>query len=300
MIISVGPRLGMPEGYRGVGNDRRPPLECVLNVSGNPTPDLVAALRGAAGADLLDLHLDEHHQRVVCTLIGEQAPRRVAVAAIEAVDHRDYTGVHPSLGVVDVVPFVPLGDTPMAEAIAARDRWCAWEAATLDIPAFAYGPDGLTLPEVRRRAFVDLTPSAGPTRPHPTAGATAAGARPPLVAYNLWLAQPNVELAREVARALRGPSLRTLALAVGDGVQVSTNLIDPLALGPAEVYDAVRARVAIDHAELVGLVPQAVLDRVDPARWLELDLGPDKTIEHRLTRPRPGQLDQAEATPPSD
>ncbi len=149
------------------------------------------------------------------------------------------------------------------------------------MPCFAYGPER-TLPDVRRHAFRDLAPTTGPERPHPSAGAMAVGARPVLVAYNLWLAEPDLALAREVARELRSPQVRTLGLAVGDEVQVSMNLVDPLAVGPADVWDAVAARTGIARAELVGLVPRAVLDDVEPARWERLDLASERTIEARL------------------
>ncbi|HEX9258694.1 MAG TPA: hypothetical protein VF855_04095, partial [Acidimicrobiales bacterium] len=105
-----------------------------------------------------------------------------------------------------------------------------------------------------------------------------------LVAYNVWLAEPDVELARRVAAAVRGPHLRALGLAVGTRAQVSMNLIDPDRLGPAEAYDSVAALAGVAGAELVGLVPDAVLRGVDEGRWHELDLAADRTIEARLAR----------------
>jgi glutamate formiminotransferase len=192
--------------------------------------------------------------------------------------------------VVDVVPFVPLGGAPLDDAVAARDRFARWAAATLDLPCFLYGPER-SLPEVRRTAFTTLAPDHGPDHPHPTAGACAVGARPLLVAYNLWLAEPDLTRARAIAADLRGPAVRALGLPVGDHVQVSVNLTDPLQVGPAEIYDAVAGRVAVARAELVGLLPDAVLRAVDPARWPQLDLGPERTIEARLAA--------REARPPS-
>ena len=126
-------------------------------------------------------------------------------------------------------------------AVAARDRFLAWAGTELALPGFAYGPER-TLPDVRRRAFVDLAPDAGPPEPHETAGAVCVGAREVLVAYNVWLADgADVALAREVARAVRGPSVRALGLDVGGRAQVSMNLVDPMVVGPAEAYDAVAA-----------------------------------------------------------
>jgi glutamate formiminotransferase/glutamate formiminotransferase/formiminotetrahydrofolate cyclodeaminase len=103
-----------------------------------------------------------------------------------------------------------------------------------------------------------------------------------LVAYNLWLREPDLERARALARDLRGPAVRALGLQVGDEVQVSMNLVDPDAVGPAEVYDAISASAEVARAELVGLVPAAVVERIDPRRWAQLDHDPERTIEARL------------------
>jgi glutamate formiminotransferase len=260
-------------------------LECVVNVSEGARRDAVEDVAAAAGDDLLDLHADPHHNRAVLTLVGESAPRRVAERAVARLDLRRHRGAHPRFGVVDVVPFVPLAGSTMADAVVARDRFAAWIAGALGVPAFLYGPER-SLPEVRRRAFGGLAPDAGPATAHPTAGAVAVGARGPLVAWNLWLAEPDLARAREVAAAVRGPDLRALGLAVGSRVQVSMNLIAPDRLGPAEAWDRVAALVDVAGAELVGLVPAAVLDRTDPGRWDQLDLAPDGTIEARLAAGR--------------
>jgi glutamate formiminotransferase len=201
-------------------------------------------------------------------------------------DLRGHEGVHPRLGVADVVPFVPLPSTgsTMADAIAARDRFAARVARELDVPCFLYGDDR-PLPSVRRLAFTSLAPHSGPAEPHVSAGACCVGARDVLVAYNVWL-QPSVpaDVARSIAAALRGPAVRALALATTAGMQVSCNLVDPLSVGPAFVYDAVASRLPVQRAELVGLVPRAVVDAVPPARWAELDLDPSRTIEARLAQ----------------
>lgn len=258
-------------------------LECVVNVSEGRDRAVLGAVTAAAGADLLDVHTDPHHHRSVLTVVGEGAARAVAAVAVDAIDLRAHQGAHPRLGALDVVPFVPLGDATVADAVAARDRFVAWAARELGVPCFAYGPER-SLPEVRRHAFDGLAPTAGPARPHPTAGATAVGARPPLVAYNVWLAVPDLAVARRIAASLRGPTVRALGLAVGRRVQVSTNLIAPEVTGPAAIVDAVAGQVPVAGAELVGLVPERVLRAVDPARWAELDLGEDRTIEARLHR----------------
>ena len=256
-------------------------LECVLNLSEGRDPVPLAQLAAVAGHDLLDLHSDPHHHRGVFTLLGTEAPRAVTRVAVEILDLRPHKGVHPRFGVVDVVPFVPLAGSTLEDAMVARDSYGEWAADTLGIPCFTYGPER-SLPEVRRGAFTTLTPDFGPGSPHPTAGAVAVGARPVLVAYNLWLAGADLALARSTAGAVRGPHLRALAFQVGQSVQVSMNLIAPDVLGPADAYDLVAAHAAIERAELVGLVPSGVLHRIDPARWAQLDLADDRTIEWRL------------------
>lgn len=254
-----------------------------MNISEGSRPHVVTAIASSAVGSLLDVHSDVHHNRSVLTLVGEEAPRAVARAAVAALDLRRHQGVHPRFGVVDVVPFVPLAGSTLVDAVAARDRFLDWMANDLGVPGFAYGPER-TLPEVRRLAFAGLPPDRGPSRPHPTAGATAVGARPVLVAWNVWLADPDLARAQRIAREIRGPRLRALGLPVGRRVQVSMNLVEPNELGPADAWDLVAERGAVAGAELVGLVPRSVLDRTDPARWAELDLAEGKTIESRLAR----------------
>jgi glutamate formiminotransferase len=258
-------------------------LECVVNVSEGRDQAVLDDLAAAGGADLLDHHADPDHHRSVFTLMGTDAPRAVAAVAVTRLDVGRHLGVHPRLGVVDVVPFVPLAGTAMAAAVAARDAFAGWFAGELGVPCFLYGPER-SLPDVRRRAFRDLTPDAGPARPHPTAGACCVGAREVLVAYNVWLASPDLGRSREIAAAVRSPTVRALGLACGDRVQVSMNLVAPAVTGPAEAYDAVARLAPVAGAELVGLVPEAVLERIPPRRWEELDLAADRTIEARLAR----------------
>jgi len=278
-------------------------LECVVNVSEGRDGAVISSIAQAGGACVLDVHSDPDHHRTVLTMAGaglEEAVRAVATRTVARVDLGAHAGVHPRMGALDVVPFVvlpPGGDAPgappldLAEAVAARGRFAAWAAEALGLPCFLYGPER-TLPEVRRRAFVSLAPDTGPPRPHPRAGACAVGARGVLVAYNLWLAGTDVAGARAIAGALRGPAVRALGLAVAGGAQVSCNLVDPLAFGPAEAFDAVaalarRAGASVARAELVGLVPAAVLSAVPAGRHGQLDLGPDRTIEARLAAAAP-------------
>lgn len=262
----------------------------------------------ACGERLLDVHADPDHHRAVYTLAGdpddvEDAARELARTAVASLDLRGHDGRHPRIGVVDVVPFVPfpppgapgapepLGAGDLARAVGARDRFAAWASDELELPCFLYGPlaDGSsrTLPEIRRQAFTSLAPDTGPPRPHPTAGASAVGARPVLIAYNLWVQGADVTFVRRLAASLRGPGVRTLGLDLAQGIQLSCNLIDPFDVGPAQLYDAaaavlesVGARVA--GAELVGLLPAAVLGAIPERRWGELGLSADRTVESRL------------------
>ena len=277
-------------------------LECVVNVSEGRDESVLAMLSASAGPALLDLHRDPHHHRTVLTLAGGPddvagAARSLARATVDRLDLRAHDGVHPRLGVLDVVPFVPYapghaapGD--LTAAVAHRDAFAQWLADELGVPSFVYGPlpDGgnRTLPDIRRRAFRPtrgLAPDFGPDRPDPRTGATAVGARRVLVAYNVWVS--SLEAARLIAPRIRGPQVRALAMAVGARAQVSCNLIEPDAFGPARLYDAVAALAAeaggaVEGAELVGLLPEVVLAAVPPARRPELGLSAAATVESRL------------------
>lgn len=254
-------------------------LECVINVSEGRRPDVVEPIAVAAGPSLLDVHVDGDHNRAVFTLAGpgvEDDARALATAAVEAIDLGFHVGAHPRTGAVDVVPFVPLDGSTMDDALAARDRFAGWMTSELTVPCRTYGPDGPSLPDLRR----ELRGVSG----HPTAGVTCVGARPVLVAYNVWL-RPGigVEQARAVADEVRGPAVRALGIDVGGQAQVSFNLIEPALVGPDAAFDAVATRVAVERAELVGLVPASVLGAIPSDRWEELDLAPSSTIEARLS-----------------
>jgi glutamate formiminotransferase len=264
-------------------------LESVVNLSEGRRGDVIDRIAAAAGSSLLDVHSDPHHHRSVLTLGGpnvEDAARAVSSSAVAEIDLRAHAGAHPRMGAVDVVPFVPLGpltneECDLTDALQARDDFASWAGRDLGLPCYLYGPER-SLPEVRRRAFRELSPDTGPDEPHPTAGATAVGARGPLVAYNLWLAEPNPSLARAIAVELRSAAVRALGLDVGGRAQVSINLVEPLNVGPAAVFDVVARRTEIERAELVGLLPAAVLAKIPSRRWAELDLGASRTIEARL------------------
>lgn len=292
--------------------------ECVINISEGRDQPTIDAVTEAGGAAVLDVHSDPEHHRSVLTLGGpqevvEDAARHLVGEAVARIDLRAHAGIHPRLGAADVVPFVPLPGlepaistnssptaTAWSEVLGARDRFADWAGVELGLPCFFYGPER-SLPDVRRQAFRSLEPDRGPRDPHPTAGATAVGARPVLVAYNVWIADREdredrdapegpthaTKVACSLAAGLRGSAVRSLGLATGSGAQVSFNLIDPASVSPADVYDAV-ARGAesngcsVLRAEVVGLVPAAILDSVPRHRWPELDLAPERTIEARI------------------
>jgi len=253
-------------------------LECVINVSEGRRHHIIDALATAAGVSLLDTHSDPDHNRTVFTLAGpdvEDAATALMEAAIPRIDISTHTGVHPFTGAVDVVPFVPLDGSTMNDAITARDSFVVWAQELFEVPCITYGPDTRSLPEARRAV------RAGEVAPHPTAGVCMVGARNVLVAYNVWLAEPDVALAKRIAAEVRSDAVRALGLDVGGHAQVSCNLIDPDRVGPAALYDAVASRADVARAELVGLVPASVLAAIPPARWRSLDLGPSRTIEAR-------------------
>jgi glutamate formiminotransferase len=266
-------------------------LECVINISEGRDRQLLGRLADPIDYALLDLHADAHHNRSVFTLAGEDvldAAKVLGVRAVAELDLRRHEGVHPRLGVVDVVPFVPIGvplgpGMDLRPALAARDSFADFAAAELGLPCFLYGPER-SLPEIRRTAFHGLAPDIGPSQPDPRSGAVCIGARLPLVAYNLVLEGDDLERGKEIARSIRSPSVRALGLRVGTAVQVSCNLVEPWLVSPAECYDAVAALSEVRSAELVGLLPREVLERIDPNRYAKLDLGPDRTIEARLER----------------
>lgn len=258
-------------------------LECVINISEGRRLDVVDAIAATAGTCLLDVHHDPDHHRAVLTLAGdgvEEAARRVAVATLAQLDLTEHQGAHPRLGVVDVVPFAPLSGSTLDDAVVARDRFARWAGTELQLPCFLYGPER-SLPQLRRSAFSALAPDYGPSSSHPRFGACAVGARPVLVAYNVWV-DADVDAAQRVAAELRSDSVRALGLRVGEGTQVSFNLIDPAEVGPDRVFDAVAERLPVRRAELVGLVPRSLLDHIAPDRWSQLDLAAERTIEARL------------------
>jgi glutamate formiminotransferase len=257
------------------------------NVSEGRDPEAVDAIGRAfasTGARLLDVHRDADHNRSVFTLAAGPGLLAAAVVAgarevAERVDMSRHDGVHPCVGALDVAPFVHLDDArrgpACVEALVAADEL----ARALDVPVLLYGvlAGGRTRAELRRGGLPDLArrlagaelaADFGPSRAHPTAGATLVAARPPLVAFNVELAAPaGLEQARAIAAALREggreglPGARALGLWLDsrDVAQVSFNLEDGRTrLG--DVVAAVARHGEVAGAELVGLAPRAMLE----------------------------------------
>lgn len=260
-------------------------LECVINISEGRRRDILAELSFAAREHLIDLHYDPHHNRSVFTLAGEgvhHSAMNLSCKAFDLLDIATHQGVHPRLGIVDVVPFVPLLGSTMSHAILARDRFAREISELHSVPVFIYG-ETRTLPDIRRHAFSSLSPSFGPSAPHPKFGAVAVGARNLLVAYNLYLEEPDIELAKRVAKEVRSPFFRTLGLKVGDEVQVSANLVDPAVHGIMELFLAVQRLAPIARGELVGLAPKATVSEVPVALRKKLGLDERSILETRIS-----------------
>ena len=288
-------------------------IECVANVSEGRDARAIAALadavRAVSGVRLADVHSDPDHHRSVFTILGhgadvEAAALALAEAALARIDMRAHQGLHPRLGALDVVPFVPLAGTAMSLAVEAAWRVGEAVAARHAIPVYFYGaaarrPERRELPDVRRGGYEGLrarlstpsgAPDAGPARFDARVGAAVIGARDVLVAYNVWLDTTDVEAARAVARAVRArdgglPAVRALGvpLPTRSVVQVSMNLLD-VRLTPLPVvfdrvgHEARRLGVGIRRGELVGLAPRAAFAGRSPE-----SVGlPEFTSEHEL------------------
>jgi glutamate formiminotransferase len=236
--------------------------------------------------------------------------------ALELIDMEQQSGAHPRIGSVDVIPFVPLGDTRMSECVDLARRFGEQVAKVFDLPVYLYGeaalrPERRRLADVRRGQYEALreeigtnperAPDYGPARLHPRGGAVAVGARKPLIAFNLNLATDDLEIAQRIAEQVREssgglPAVQAMGVMVAlpDGrqlAQVSMNLADWERTGIPTVVAEVRrlARQAgtdIDHAELIGLAPTAALLEVAADALPMPGLSPDQALELRLARER--------------
>ena len=299
-----------------------PLIECVPNISEGRRLDVIGRVAGAVRASpavrLLDLSSDGSHNRSVLTMAGESAPLMDAVlalfeAAVATIDLRTHAGVHPRLGAVDVVPFVPLDGASMADCVALARATGAEVARRFDVPVYLYeeaatDPSRRNLAHIRRGQFEGLaqkmaspgwSPDYGPAMPHPSAGASAVGARRPLVAYNINLATGRLDVVRQIASAVRHssgglPFVKAMGVMLPDrGIaQVSMNLTNYEQTPILRVFDAVKEEAArrgvnVLESEIVGLVPEASLVGVTAERIQLAGLDRDYILEHRLRRVEP-------------
>ena len=291
-------------------------LECVPNVSEGRDQALIRALGDAverAGVELRDVHSDVDHHRSVFTYLGapdavERATLALARLAVERVDLRRHKGVHPRVGAVDVVPFIPLRGTLMKEAVQSARRFGRAFSDATGVPVFFYAeasadPNRRELPIMRWGGFEGLAerlrdptwcPDCGGAEPHPRAGVTIVGARGPLIAFNAMLDTPDVTIAKSIAAAVREsapgglPAVRALGVPLESrGIaQVAMNLLDYQRTSPAVVAARVereaRARgTDVSRWELVGCAPaDAFADWIAAARTL--DVAPSQLLDAEL------------------
>jgi glutamate formiminotransferase / 5-formyltetrahydrofolate cyclo-ligase len=280
-------------------------LECVINVSEGRDMDRLRTVARACGPSLVDVHADPDHHRSVFTLAGPGprdavgGARSLAAAVAEQCSIVDHAGEHPRFGALDVVPFVALGGTKVERAQAADEAraFGEWWAKEFAVPVFLYDdadPEQRDLPSARSTSFRSRAPDFGPDAPHPRLGASAVGARLPLVAVNCILVSRDIIVARRIAREMRERTgglrgVRALAFFLPDArrAQVSMNLVDLEQTGVQDGCLHVRAlaqRYGTDVAgvELVGLIPRRDLDRCtdDFLQWSRLDA--ESTVEVRV------------------
>jgi len=292
-------------------------LECVPNFSEGRDLEkiekIVAVFRGRDGLRLLDVQADPDHNRLVVTLVGTPEALRPALiaavgVAVAHIDLRCHSGQHPRMGAVDVIPFIPVRQITMPEAVALSRDVAQEVAETYELPVFLYeasasSPTRQNLADIRRGEFEGMAdklrlpewqPDFGPAEVHPTAGVTAIGARMPLVAYNVNLASADLAVAEAIARKVRflGGGLR-YCKAIGVElkergiVQVSVNLTNFSRTAVYQVLEMVRSEarrygVNVAGSEIVGLVPMAAL--IDSAAYyLGLEsFSMDQVLEARL------------------
>jgi glutamate formiminotransferase / 5-formyltetrahydrofolate cyclo-ligase len=267
--------------------DARPLLLTVPNVSeGRDLATLEAIGRAFAPARFLDLHTDPDHDRAVFTLAARQGEMAEALlsgarSAVARIDISAHTGIHPHVGALDVMPVVYLDDERRGAAAAEALTAAALIGDELGVPVFLYG-ELATRPEHEERAWIrrggpkelarriesgELVPDYGPARPHATAGAVLAGARPPLVAFNVDLVTDDLAVAKRIAAGLREsggglPGVRALGLYLAERrrAQVSTNVHDHRAVPLRDIVEFVREHAEVAEAELIGLAPRAAFD----------------------------------------
>jgi glutamate formiminotransferase len=290
-------------------------IECVPNFSEGHRKEIideiVGALASVEGVRVLDVQSDADHNRSVVTLVGDpEAVEEAAFQGIERaarlIDMDQHQGEHPRMGATDVVPFVPIAGVTMADCVEMARRLGERVGRELAIPVYLYEeaasrPERRNLADVRRGEYEGLkveietdphrAPDFGPARVG-KAGATAIGARPPLVAFNVYLNTDDVAIAKAIARAVRHSSgglryVKALGLLVEGRAQVSMNLTDHRQTPIHRVVEMIRREAArygvtIVSSEVVGLLPNEAL--LDAARfYLQLvDFSSDQILENRL------------------
>lgn len=294
-----------------------PIIESIPNVSEGRRPEvierLVDGVRRTPGVRVLDHSSDASHNRSVITLAGDAPSLKAAIlalfaGAVDAIDLRTHRGEHPRLGAVDVVPFVPIEGTMMADCVALAKEVGAAVAQRFGVPVFLYeeasdNPARKNLEDIRRGEFEGLAaklaqpgwaPDFGPATPHPSAGASVIGARMPLVAYNINLNTDRLDVARRIAAAIRHSSgglryVKAMGVKVDDRnlAQVSINLTNYEKTPIFRVFELVKReaeRYGVDilESEIVGLVPSAAL--VSAAEfYLQLErFSADQILENKL------------------
>ena len=276
-------------------------IECVPNFSEGRRPEVVESIVAAMAVDsahLLDWSLDADHNRSVVTLAGPPAAVvesavRGAGRAAELIDLTTQEGVHPRIGAADVIPFVPVRGVSLEQcALLARQAgaeiWKRYQVPVYFYEAAAARPDRAMLEEVRRGQFEGLRdavhreparrPDVGGPSLHPTAGASAVGARRFLIAFNLYLDTAEVSVARAIAREIRQSGgglagVKAMGVSAHGQAQVSMNITDTARTSIGQAFAAVKEK-ALRHgaaparAELIGLIPEAALER--NSEWLRL------------------------------
>lgn len=275
-------------------------IECVPNFSEGrdlqKIDQIVAPFRARPGVKLLDYSNDEDHNRLVVTVVGEPEPLREAVleaigVAVQLIDLNQHHGQHPRMGAVDVVPFIPIKNVTTEEAIALSKEVAAEVAKRYQLPVFLYeksasAPHRENLAAIRKGEFEGMgekikqpewQPDFGSAEKHPTAGTVAIGTRMPLVAYNVNLSTPNLEIAHDIAKKIRfiGGGLRyckAMGVELKDrGItQVSINMTDYTHTALYRAFELVRVEarrygVSIVGSEIIGLVPMEAL--IDTASY---------------------------------
>jgi len=271
---------------------------------------IAARVSDTPGVHLLDRTSDRDHNRSVLTFAGESAAVTTAMEgaveeALARIDMRVHEGQHPRVGAVDVIPFVPLGETTLDECVAVARDFGARIASRFDLPVYLYAraarrPQREVLADIRRPQFEGLaelistpeyTPDFGPARLHPTGGAVVVGARPFLIAYNINLDSQDLDLAKEIAKQVRQrsgglPRVQALGLFLDDlnCAQVSMNLLDFSITPIWRVWESVGVAAAahgveLRESELIGLAPIRAL--VDVADHIDVEAG--LSDEERIT-----------------